>query len=390
MQAEIIAIGDELTTGQRLDTNSQWLANELGKIGVRVGFHTTIGDRLSDNIEAFRIAAQRCQLVISTGGLGPTADDLTRDAIATAFEAPLEFRPEAMEHIERLFAHRKRPMPERNRVQAMFPTSSRLIDNRFGTAPGIDFSVPGNSGANSSRIFALPGVPSEMFEMYAEVVRPRLINEMGLGSQQWFYNNLRLFGLGESDVEALIPDLIAREREPIVGITVSQATINLRIATLAASQAEAELKWQSTLDEIRSHLSSYIYGADDDEPWDAMVRLLAHRNQTLLILEYGYASVLGPRLVAAAAKAGNQTIAAAHWLPNKPDISRYELGSDFVMVLGPYPHISDTEPASGTFSIEIFRSGQQVFEAQQAVSGHPNIILQRLAKYAAKGFLDLQ
>jgi nicotinamide-nucleotide amidase len=389
MQAEIIAIGDELTTGQRLDTNSQWLANELGKIGVRVGFHTTIGDRLSDNIDAFRIAAQRCQIVISTGGLGPTADDLTRDAIAAAFDAPLEFRAEAMEHIERLFAHRKRPMPERNKVQAMFPESCRLIDNRFGTAPGIDFSVV-RDGIPASRIFALPGVPSEMFEMYSEVVRPRLVDEMGLGVQQWFYKNLRLFGLGESDVEAQIPDLIARQREPIVGITVSQATINLRIATLASSQAEAELKWQSTIDEIQSHLGGYIYGADDDEPWDAMVRLLEEKNETLLITEYGFASVLGPRLVAAAAKAGSQTITGSQWMPSKPMFESFTVPSNYQMVLGPYPFISEFEPITGVFSIDIFKASQRVFTADIPVSGHPNIILQRLAKYAAKAFLDLK
>ncbi len=145
MQAEIIAIGDELTSGQRLDTNSQWIATQLGRIGVKVSFHTTIGDRLEDNLQAFRIAADRADIIISTGGLGPTADDLTRDAIAGAFDAPLEFRDEAMQHIIKLFANRKRPMPERNRVQAMFPKGSRLIDNRFGSAPGIDLTVQKNA-----------------------------------------------------------------------------------------------------------------------------------------------------------------------------------------------------------------------------------------------------
>src|SRR5215510_10244176 len=121
MHAEIISIGDELTSGQRLDTNSQWLSIRLGELGVPVMYHTTVADNLEANVEVFRHAAQRANLVIATGGLGPTADDLTRDAIAAVAAVPLEFNAAAMAHIEDLFARRKRTMPERNRVQAMFP-----------------------------------------------------------------------------------------------------------------------------------------------------------------------------------------------------------------------------------------------------------------------------
>ncbi len=136
IRAEIISIGDELTSGQRLDTNSQWLSIQLADLGVSTVFHTTVGDTLADNIDAFRTAARRADIVISTGGLGPTADDLTREALAEAFDCPLEFRQAAMDHIESLFAKRKRPMPERNRVQAMFPRSSLDVPNPHGTAPG--------------------------------------------------------------------------------------------------------------------------------------------------------------------------------------------------------------------------------------------------------------
>jgi len=127
MRAEIISIGDELTSGQRLDTNSQWLSLQLADLGISTIFHTTIGDSLADNIDAFRTAARRVDLVLCTGGLGPTADDLTRGAMAEAFQKPLELRPEALAHIESLFARRRRPMPERNQVQAMFPVDSKII-----------------------------------------------------------------------------------------------------------------------------------------------------------------------------------------------------------------------------------------------------------------------
>lgn len=386
MRTEIIAIGDELTSGQRLDTNSQWLAQQLGELGAKVVFHTTIGDRLQDNLDAFRIAASRCELIVSTGGLGPTADDLTRDAIAEAFSAPLEFREEAMQHIESLFAQRKRAMPERNRVQAMFPQGSRLIDNKFGTAPGIDFQT---GTKNQCRIFALPGVPAEMYEMFDEVVRPRLISEMGLGQEKWFYKNLRLFGLGESDVEALIPDLIARQREPIVGITVSKATINLRIAALADDSEQADRKMQTTVEEIEGKLSEYIFGKDDDEPWDAVIRCLVQRNEKMAIREYGEAYALAPQLIASASRIGHSSIITdSTWSHDKPMIAGSDIAAHWQLVIGPYPQINPNEAPSGQLQIDLYHGGALVKQHLQPISGHPDIALHRLAKTACKAWLD--
>src|SRR3954447_15184880 len=135
MKCEIVSIGSELTSGQNLDTNSQWLSRRLAEIGVPVGWHTTIADDLDANIEAFRIAARRARLVIATGGLGPTQDDLTRESLARLAGAPLLFDEGSFDHIRRLFATRGRQMPERNRVQAMFPQGADVVFNAFGTAP---------------------------------------------------------------------------------------------------------------------------------------------------------------------------------------------------------------------------------------------------------------
>src|SRR4051794_17126320 len=137
MKTEILSIGSELTSGQNLDTNSQWLSQRLGEIGIQVGWHTTIADDLPDNVEAFRIASQRAGLVVITGGLGPTLDDLTREALAKVAGVPLVLHEPSLAHIENLFATRKRPMPERNRVQAEFPQGAEPLFNEQGTAPGI-------------------------------------------------------------------------------------------------------------------------------------------------------------------------------------------------------------------------------------------------------------
>src|SRR5438105_196406 len=155
MKAEIISVGSELTSGQNLDTNSQWLSQRLAEIGIAVGWHTTVADDMDDNIAAFCIATQRAQLVVITGGLGPTQDDLTREALARAAGVELVFHHESFAQIQEMFVRRGRTMPERNRVQALFPAGAEPIPNAHGTAPGIRMSF------GNCILFAMPGVPSE-------------------------------------------------------------------------------------------------------------------------------------------------------------------------------------------------------------------------------------
>ena len=163
-RAEVIAIGDELASGQRLDTNSQWLSQRLGEIGIPVGFHSTVADDLASNIEVFRHAIARADVILCTGGLGPTADDLTREAVAAATGTELELDEPSLEHVRGIFARRGREMPERNRIQAMFPAGSRPIHNPEGTAPGIAMEIA-RADREPCRLFALPGVPAEMFQL---------------------------------------------------------------------------------------------------------------------------------------------------------------------------------------------------------------------------------
>ena len=251
MLAEIISIGDELTSGQRLDTNSQWLSMRLGELGVRVMYHTTVADDLEANVNVFRAAIERADVVVATGGLGPTADDLTRDAIAAATNRQLVLDAAALAHIERLFSRRQRPMPERNRVQAMFPEGSRVIPNPEGSALGLILTVPrecrphgprneqlqeSSTLPGECRLFALPGVPAEMKRMWEETVAPA-IRAMLPAPRVICYRRIKCFGVGESDLEAMLPDLIRRGREPQVGITVSGATITLRIAAAGENPA---------------------------------------------------------------------------------------------------------------------------------------------------------
>jgi nicotinamide-nucleotide amidase len=285
MIGEVIAIGDELTSGQRLDTNSQWLAERLGEIGVRVMYHTTVGDELEPNVRVLREAISRADVIVVTGGLGPTADDLTREAMARAAGVDLVRDDAAVEHIRGLFARRQRPMPERNLVQALFPRGSRVIPNPHGTAPGIDINYP-RDGRAPARMFALPGVPAEMKEMWAATVQPAISAMTPPESRRVImHRRIKCFGVGESDLEAMLPDLIRRDRYPRVGITVSQATITLRITAEEATPAACLQIMSPTLNIIRDCLGELVFGEEDDELQHVIARLLAGRGQTLATSE---------------------------------------------------------------------------------------------------------
>ncbi len=297
MLAEIISIGDELVTGQRLDTNSQWLSQRLGDLGVRVGYHTTIGDSLDENLHALRAAIERADVVVSTGGLGPTADDLTREAMAAAVGVELNLDAAALEHIRSLFARTGREMPERNRLQAYFPAGARSIFNPRGTAPGIDLVARRGRGGEC-RLFALPGVPAEMFEMFAGHVAAALM-EMQPERKVICHRRVKCFGAGESQIEQMLPDLIRRGRDPLVGITVSAATITLRVTAEGDSPASCAERMRPTLDTIRRSLGNLVFGEEDDELEDAVVRLLRERGETLAVVEAGGEGLLAGSLMRA-------------------------------------------------------------------------------------------
>ena len=293
MKAEIVAIGSELISGQRLNTNGRWLAERLTGLGIPVRFHTTLGDDLAENVDAFRVAAGRADLVLLTGGLGPTQDDLTREALAAATGVGLVEDLESLAAIGAMFARRGRVMADRNRVQALFPAGAEPIANRVGTAPGIWMPL------GRAVVAALPGVPSEMRVMFDEQVIPRL-KRAGIGGRAFVHRRINLFGRGESDIEATALDLTARGRVPEVGITAHDATISFLIGAEGATEAEAHRAIEPTVALIRERFARLIVGEDSNDVAESLVTALAEAGATLATAESCTGGLIAHRLTAIA------------------------------------------------------------------------------------------
>lgn len=379
MQAEVISIGDELTSGQRLDTNSQWLSQRLGEIGVRVMYHSTVGDDLAANVRVFREAIARGDVIVTTGGLGPTADDLTRQALAEAVGLPLVQDDGALEHIKALFAKRKRDMPPANLIQAQFPQGTRVVPNPHGSAPGIDLTI------KNVRVFCLPGVPAEMKEMWAATVGPA-IAAMQPDPRIIRHKQIKCFGVGESDLEAMLPDLIARQREPLVGITVHQATITLRVTASGRTAEECDAAMEPTIDTIHQCLGELIFGYEDDELQHAVVRQLRERKQTLATLECGTGGLVAHWLSSVgdsqAVYRGGQIVSPeafgeanrermTHWANQ----SRSQFNADYALLIGPFPEAA----SDGKVQLAV-ATDDKLIPVAISFTGHPDILKARMAK----------
>jgi nicotinamide-nucleotide amidase len=362
MKAEIIAIGSELTSGAKLDTNSQWLSTALSEIGIPVHFHVTMADDRQTMLEVFKTAVGRSDIVLVTGGLGPTLDDLTRELVAELTGTELVLDEASLEFIEELFSKRGRVMSDRNRIQAMFPAGSEVLTNPVGTAPGIWMEVA-REGSAPSLLAAMPGVPSEMKLMYGKQVLPRLPQ----GERVIRRSSVHCFGQGESNIEEMLGDLTARDRNPEVGITASSATISLRIASHGSSIEECDIAIAETKSLISKKLGALIFGEDDHTLESSVVSMLLQQGLTITTVEAGTRGLLAQML--STTPGSDLCFLGGVVLNASPSV---------VISLGDDDKAADTDPEVGSMSLvsaeetlELAQNARRRFESDFALSISP-------------------
>ena len=289
MSAEVICIGTELLLGDILNTNCQYLAQELANLGIPHYYQTVVGDNVSRIHRVLETAVNRSSILIFTGGLGPTADDLTTETIASFFNTPLEENPKIIEDIRRKFASIGREMTPSNRKQAFVPKGASTLPNPTGTAPGIIWQPK-----EGITIMTFPGVPSEMYRMWRDTAVP-FLKSQGWGKSSIYSQMMRFRGIGESALAEKVVHLFDSDN-PTVAPYAGKGEVRLRIAAKADSQAEADVLIKPVATEIRNIAGLDYFGSNEDTLASVVGKLLTEKKQTLSVAESCTGGGLGAML----------------------------------------------------------------------------------------------
>ena len=296
MNAEIVSVGDELTIGMIIDTNSAYLSAKLAGIGIQVTRHTVVGDQLDAVADAVRAASERADLVLVNGGIGPTVDDVTRQAVAAVCGTDMRLDAEWLETIRGMFKRRGWVMPESNGIQAMIPSNGTRITNPCGTAAGFFVRV------NKAEVAAFPGVPGELRAMFEQEYLPRLMEAAPTG-RVLVTRSLKSFSVPESTINDKIRHLMGAGKNPLVGLLASNAVISVKITASANDEAAALAMIGEVKREVRQLVGDDsatppgpIFGEDADELEHAIARLLTGRKLTIATAESCTGGLVAKRL----------------------------------------------------------------------------------------------
>ena len=276
MSAEIISVGTELLLGEIANTDAQYVSECLSELGIDLYYHTVVGDNPGRLTDVLRLARSRSNLIITTGGLGPTYDDLTKEVICKTLDLPLELHEPSLERMRGFFADTGREMTENNVKQAYLPRGCTVFDNDWGTAPGCAAEADGVT------VVMLPGPPRECRPMMKERVMPylRARSEKAIVSSE-----VRIFGMGESAVEALLRDKMEHALNPTIAPYCKDGEVMLRVTASAACEAEARAMLPPVVAELKSVLGDVVYGVDVGSLEESVVALLAERGLTMACAE---------------------------------------------------------------------------------------------------------
>jgi nicotinamide-nucleotide amidase len=401
MNAEIIAVGTELLLGQIVNTNAQFISKQLADLGINVFYHTVVGDNTGRLKAALEIAESRSNLIIFTGGLGPTKDDLTKETIASHLDKQLVFDEVALKSIESYFSKTNRPMTENNRKQALVLENSHVLPNDNGMAPGMAVTV-------DERIYMLlPGPPSEMGPMMAHYGYDFLLSKLS-EREKIVSRVLRFFGIGEAALETEIDDLIEQQSNPTIAPLAADGEVTLRLTAKHASVSEAERMLDLAEAQICSRVGEFLYGYDESSLLEEAMKLLKQQNLTIAVAESltggmfqqqitsisGASQILKGGVVcytnevkANILHVKKETIeddgvvseaCAAQLARNAAELMGANIGVSFTGVAG--PDEQEGKPV-GTVFIGLHQEGKPTFVKQLLMGGNREAIRNRSVKY---------
>ncbi len=290
MNAEVVGIGTEILLGQIANSNAQWISQRLAEVGIDVLHHQAVGDNVERIAETMRLAVSRADVVIATGGLGPTGDDITRDAVAQATGRTLHRQRAIEDFLREKFRRLSREMPESNLVQADVPEGARYILPGRGTAPGLIIELDGGH-----RLYAVPGVPAEMREMMENTILPELAKLSG--PAVIVSRSLRVVGMAEARVGELLDDLFQSFTNPTVAYLASAGEVRIRLTAKASTREEAEALIEPLERQVRDRLGDSVFGADEVELEEVVGRLLSDHELWLSCAESLTGGSLAARIV---------------------------------------------------------------------------------------------
>ncbi|MGI6403660.1 MAG: competence/damage-inducible protein A [Oscillospiraceae bacterium] len=287
MNAEILCVGTELLLGEIVNTNAAYLARELAALGIGCYYQSVVGDNAKRLAQSLRLALSRADMVITTGGLGPTYDDLTKETVAEHFGLPMELHRPSLEKMEAIFKGRGRVFTKNNEKQAYFPKGSHIFANDQGTAPGLALEHQGKI------VIMLPGPPGEMTAMFQKQVRPYLESRSNRVLRS---HTIHLFNIGESTVEDKLHQSMLDHQNPTIAPYAKLGEVQLRVTASAADEKEAEALMQPVVEEICTLFSDYVYGVDVQDLQHALVGRLTELDKTIAVAESCTGGTIASRL----------------------------------------------------------------------------------------------
>lgn len=351
MQAAILSIGDELVLGQTVDTNSAFLSAQLASRGIMTLLHQTVADDMQAMVDMIDYAARRVELIIISGGLGPTDDDLTRQALAQAMGVELVLDTEQLPLIEVIFTRRGKPMPDRNKIQAYHPVGTTMITNTCGTAPGII------AKHHRATIYVTPGVPSEMKTMWQLSILPEILK---LNPAQRFIHTSKVntFGRGESTVAEELGELFDRTRNPKVGTTVSRGIVSVRIRSEFDTDEQARTELDKTVELVKLAVGPIAYSTQETTIQQVLVQMLIERKLTVATAESCTGGLIAKMLTDIP---GSSSAVKGGWVTYANEMKMRELGVPKQMLI-------DHGAVSQPVAMQMARSARDQADSDLAVS----------------------